>query len=131
MSLHLDRYCSHKADYHRLGVPKDVKRSLGERAVETMGENKASDFVKDAINQLPEDNRLHAKENKSGDSRLPATELKGEDKRSPANELKSKTHELTGNTQQNLAGDGIWEIADPPSKVGNNVDKSTSSTTVR
>ncbi|QIW95837.1 hypothetical protein AMS68_001355 [Peltaster fructicola] len=47
---------------YAFGVPKDVKHSLEEKVLQTMGENEASIFVNNTIHQLPEDNQLQTHE---------------------------------------------------------------------
>jgi len=38
---------------HSFGIPPQMKRQMEEKALETMGENKASYMMKDAIGQMP------------------------------------------------------------------------------
>jgi len=38
---------------HSFGIPPQLKRQMEEKALETMGENKASYMMKDAIGQMP------------------------------------------------------------------------------
>ncbi|KAI4753147.1 hypothetical protein E4T52_14710 [Aureobasidium sp. EXF-3400] len=48
------------------GVPPQWKRAMEEKALETMGENKASYLVKDQINSLPASDQKDISELKSG-----------------------------------------------------------------
>ncbi|KAH0282472.1 hypothetical protein M436DRAFT_55013 [Aureobasidium namibiae CBS 147.97] len=48
------------------GVPPQWKRAMEEKALETMGENKASYLVKDQINSLPASDQKEIGEIKSG-----------------------------------------------------------------
>lgn len=46
--------------YGRFGIPPELKRKMEEKALETMGENKASYLMKDAIGKVPaSDQKVH------------------------------------------------------------------------
>ncbi|CAD0098240.1 unnamed protein product [Aureobasidium mustum] len=48
------------------GIPPQLKRAMEDKALETMGENKASYMVKDQINNLPASDQKDVNEIKSG-----------------------------------------------------------------
>ncbi|KAL1637088.1 hypothetical protein SLS56_000744 [Neofusicoccum ribis] len=48
------------------GIPPALKRELEERALKTMGENKASYLVKDQINKVPASDQENVKDLKKG-----------------------------------------------------------------
>lgn len=52
------------------GIPPALKRELEERALKTMGENKASYLVKDQINKVPASDQQDIKDVKKGVSNL-------------------------------------------------------------
>lgn len=39
---------------NRFGIPREVKREMEEQALKTMGENKASFMMKDALGKVPD-----------------------------------------------------------------------------
>lgn len=52
------------------GIPPALKRELEERALKTMGENKASYLVKDQINKVPASDQKEIKEARKGVANL-------------------------------------------------------------
>ncbi|KAI6812696.1 hypothetical protein KC340_g16808 [Hortaea werneckii] len=48
------------------GIPKEVKREMEEQALKTMGENKASFLMNDAIGKVPDSDQQDVKELKKG-----------------------------------------------------------------
>ncbi|KAK0292105.1 hypothetical protein LTR91_000099 [Friedmanniomyces endolithicus] len=57
----------HRADkLHSFGIPPQLKRQMEEKALETMGENKASYMMKDAIGQMPASDQQNVKDFQKG-----------------------------------------------------------------
>ncbi|KAF8213646.1 hypothetical protein K438DRAFT_1927790 [Mycena galopus ATCC 62051] len=52
------------------GIPPALKRDLEERALKTMGENKASYLVKDQINKIPANDQKEVQEARQGVANL-------------------------------------------------------------
>jgi len=48
------------------GIPSNVKRAMEEKALETMGENKASYMMKDQISKIPASDQKEINDLKSG-----------------------------------------------------------------
>jgi len=78
------------------GIPKEWKRAAEEKALETMGENKASYMMKDAIGKVPENDQKDVKDLKQGISNIAGGSLQNPLGKFAGNTADDTTKDFTG-----------------------------------
>ncbi|KAF2171610.1 hypothetical protein M409DRAFT_63252 [Zasmidium cellare ATCC 36951] len=78
------------------GIPKEYKRAMEEKALETMGENKASYLTKDALNKVPDSDQEDVKDLKQTGSNAAGGALQNPLGKLAGNTADDATKDFTG-----------------------------------
>ncbi|KAK0364646.1 hypothetical protein LTR91_008197 [Friedmanniomyces endolithicus] len=78
------------------GIPPQLKRQMEEKALETMGENKASYMMKDAIGQMPASDQQNVKDFQKGLGNIMGGSMQNPLGKFTGNTADDMTKEFTG-----------------------------------